>query len=61
MAVVQCTKSTDAMSYGIGKGNFTSLCKGNFVLSPHNMCIIPFCKKLPDDWLVMLQYLVNKV
>lgn len=43
-----------AMSYGIEKGNFTSLCKRNFVLSPHNTRIIPFCRKLPEG---LLQYL----
>ena len=53
-------QSIDAMRYGIEKGNSTSLCKRNFIGSPHNMCIIPFCKKLPDNWLVMIQSVVNK-
>lgn len=54
-------QSIDAMRYGIEGGNFTLLCNGNFVGSPHNTCVIPFCKKLPDDCFVMIQSIVNKV
>lgn len=54
-------QSMDAMRYGIEKGNFTSLYKGNFVGTPHNTCVIPFCRKLTDDWLVMIRFTMNKV
>lgn len=43
------------------KENFTSLCKENSAARPRNMCIIPFCKKLPDTWLVRTRSIVNKV
>lgn len=53
--------SIDDSRYGIEKGNFTSLCKGNCIGSPHNLCVISFCEKLPDDWLVMIRSIMNKV
>lgn len=54
-------QNIDDSRYGIEKGNFTSLCKGNCIGSPHHLSVISFCRKLPDDRLVMTRSVMNKV